>query len=92
MQATSVKSTSVKPTSEATPTILHQTVSNGRVAEKAATMVTTKVDPTNHQMNLATTKLPQTNEAAPAKSTLIGGLLLSILGWFGFARRKHEKD
>lgn len=45
---------------------------------------------TGHQ----TTKvmLPQTDEGSSVKPSLIGALLLSILSWFGLARRKHEND
>ncbi|MFC6255272.1 leucine-rich repeat protein [Secundilactobacillus hailunensis] len=40
----------------------------------------------------ATATLPQTNDDSSAKPTFIGALLLSILSWFGLARRKHEQD
>lgn len=47
---------------------------------------------TTHQTDLSAARLPQTSESTSVKSTLIGSLLLSILGWFGLARRKHENN
>ncbi|GAX03132.1 hypothetical protein IWT140_00731 [Secundilactobacillus pentosiphilus] len=37
-------------------------------------------------------RLPQTNDNSSFKSTFIGALLLSLLSWLGFTRRKHEQD
>nr|WP_263849843.1 leucine-rich repeat domain-containing protein [Secundilactobacillus pentosiphilus] len=73
---------------------VQQDASSGQVAEQTAEtlQLMTKSAPNNSQTNSSAANLPQTNEAASAKATLIGGLLLSILSWFGLARRKHEQD
>ncbi|MFC6255273.1 leucine-rich repeat protein [Secundilactobacillus hailunensis] len=52
--------------------------------------MTTKQSKQSNQA--ATVTLPQTNDDSSAKPTFIGALLLSILSWFGLARRKHEQD
>ncbi|WP_203650599.1 leucine-rich repeat domain-containing protein [Secundilactobacillus yichangensis] len=66
--------------------VLSQSSSDGQAM---VSLSRSKAKTTNH---LSAARLPQTNETAKTRPTLIGGLLLSILGWFGFARRKHEKE
>jgi len=53
------------------------------------TMTIKQPKQSNHPVTAA---LPQTNDDPSAKPTFIGALLLSILSWFGLARRKHEQD
>ncbi len=71
-------------------TSLHEDSNSGRAVER--TVATSNSTPSKHQTDPSKTQLPQTDEITPIQPTLIGGLLLSILGWFGLARRKHEKD
>ncbi|MCH5462902.1 leucine-rich repeat protein [Lactobacillus sp. LC28-10] len=63
------------------------TVQNSVVTTTSPTKVTTV-----HQTDSSATQLPQTSESASVKPTLIGGLLLSIFGWLGLGRRKHENN
>ncbi|HBF76129.1 MAG TPA: hypothetical protein DDW71_12840, partial [Lactobacillus sp.] len=84
-QVSSGKGSSVTAT-----TSFHEDSNSGRVVER--TMATLNSTPSKHQTDSSKTQLPQTDETTPIQPTLIGGLLLSILGWFGLARRKHEKD
>ncbi|WP_180245621.1 leucine-rich repeat domain-containing protein [Secundilactobacillus silagincola] len=84
-QVSSGKGSSVTAT-----TSLHEDSNSGRAVER--TVATSNSTPSKHQTDPSKTQLPQTDETTPTQPTLIGGLLLSILGWFGLARRKHEKD
>ncbi|WP_180245622.1 leucine-rich repeat domain-containing protein [Secundilactobacillus silagincola] len=74
---------------------LHEDSNSGRAVEIERTVQTARLTTSKHQTGSSKAQLPQlpqTDETTPTQPTLIGGLLLSILGWFGLAHRKHEKD
>ncbi|GAX05057.1 adhesion exoprotein [Secundilactobacillus pentosiphilus] len=73
---------------KATAAVLSKDSRAGRVAGQIVLTTRLKAKTAN---KLSVTRLPQTNETVTVKPTLLGGLLLSILGWLGLPRRKHEK-
>ena len=73
-------------------TSLHEDSNSGRAVEVERTVQTARLTPSKHQTDPSKAQLPQTDEASSVRPTILGVILLSILGWFGLARRKHEKD